>query len=62
MGDAGFRDLSQVDPAAPALLAEAIAADGSRAWYQRRAAKLKEYAEKKAREEAAAAAAEAKAT
>jgi catechol 2,3-dioxygenase-like lactoylglutathione lyase family enzyme len=38
VGDEGFRELSQQDPAAEELLAHAIAADGSKEWYGRRAA------------------------
>ena len=37
VGDEGFRDLSRTDPDAPRLLAEAVQADGSVAWFQKRA-------------------------
>ena len=36
VGEAGFRDLSRVDPAAPRLLEEAMAGDKSDAWEETR--------------------------
>ncbi len=36
VGDTGFNDLSQVDPKADELLAEALAADKSNEWYERK--------------------------
>lgn len=36
VGDDAFRELSQVDEAAPQLLGQAIAKDGSKAWFQER--------------------------
>jgi catechol 2,3-dioxygenase-like lactoylglutathione lyase family enzyme len=40
VGDEGFRDLSALDPAAGALLDQAVAADGSKAWYEKREAAI----------------------
>ncbi len=40
VGDEGFRQLSAQDPAADALLEQALAADGSRAWYEKREAAI----------------------
>lgn len=49
VGEEGFRELSAMDPEAPRLLEEALAADRSAEWLARRAAVEAQVAAEKAR-------------